>query len=135
MSNGVARISISAPTDLVEEFDAVVKNIGYDRSKAIQQAMKNFLTEYKWTQSRAKPVAGVVVFIYNHETTGLEDKLIDTQHHYASIINSTLHLHLGKEDCLQIVAVKGSSERIQNLSQELSTKRGVKQMKYAIVTL
>jgi CopG family nickel-responsive transcriptional regulator len=134
MTKGVARISISTPKDLLKEFDETVSQMGYDRSKAIQQSMKNFLTEHKWTQSKTKQVAGVVVFIYNHETQGLEEKLTDIQHTYAPLINSTLHLHLGEEDCLQIVAVKGSSEKIQDLSQELSTKRGVKQLKHAIVT-
>lgn len=133
MTGKVTRVSVSTPRDLLEEFDEVVQQIGYDRSKAIQQAMKIFLTEHKWTQSKTKTVAGVVIFIYNHETTGLDKKLTDIQHHYAPIINSTLHLHLGDEDCLQIVAVKGPSGRIQKLSQEISTERGVKQLKYAIV--
>ncbi len=133
MTEKVARISISTPRGILEEFDEVITQIGYDRSKAIQQAMKNFLTDYKWTRSQAKRVAGVVIFIYNHHTIGLDERLTDIQHRHASIINSTLHLHLGHEDCLQIVAVKGSSGRIQKLSQEISTKRGIKQLKYAIV--
>jgi metal-responsive CopG/Arc/MetJ family transcriptional regulator len=33
---GVARISISLPPNLLEEFDNVIQQIGYDRSKAIQ---------------------------------------------------------------------------------------------------
>ncbi|MFQ6135099.1 MAG: nickel-responsive transcriptional regulator NikR [Nitrososphaerales archaeon] len=133
MSGKVARISISTPREILEEFDEVVRQTGYDRSKAIQQAMKTFLTEHKWTQSKTKMVAGVVIFIYNHGTTGLDERLTDIQHRYAPLINSTLHLHLGHEDCLQIVAVKGPSGRIQKLSQEISTKRGVKQLKHAIV--
>ncbi|MBI2938180.1 MAG: nickel-responsive transcriptional regulator NikR [Thaumarchaeota archaeon] len=129
----VARMSVSTPRPLLEEFDAVVAQMGYDRSKAVQQAMKNFITEHKWTRSKAKTVAGAVIFIYDHETSRLDEQLTDIQHHYAPIINSTLHLHLGSEDCLQIVAVKGSSEKIQRLSQEISVKRGVKQLKQAIV--
>ncbi len=133
MSGKVARISISTPREILEEFDKVVRKTGYDRSKAIQQAMQTFLTEHKWTQSKSKTVAGVVIFIYNHETIGLDERLTDIQHRYAPLINSTLHLHLGHDNCLQIVAVKGPSERIQKLSQEISAKRGVKQLKHAIV--
>jgi CopG family nickel-responsive transcriptional regulator len=134
MTGKVARFSISAPKEILDEFDVVTKQVGYDRSKAIQQAMKNFLTDHKWTQSKTKKVAGVVIFVYNHEIIGLDDVLTDIQHRYSSIINSTLHLHLGHEDCLQIVAVKGPSKKIQKLSQEISAKRGISQLKYAIVT-
>jgi CopG family nickel-responsive transcriptional regulator len=134
MVSKVARMSVSTPKSLLEEFDGVVAQMGYDRSKAVQQAMNSFITEHKWTRSKARTVAGAVIFIYDHETSKLDEQLTDIQHRYAPIINSTLHLHLGKEDCLQIVAVKGSSEMIQNLSREISVKRGVKQLKQAIVT-
>ncbi len=133
MTGKVTRISISTHKETLEEFDEIVKEAGYDRSKAIQQAMKNFITDHKWTTSKKKNVAGVVIFIYDHEITGLEETLTDIQHKYASIINSTLHLHLEKDECLQIVAVNGSSEKIQTLSQDISAKRGIKQLKYAIV--
>jgi len=134
MSGRVARISISTPKELLDDFDSFIERVGFDRSKAIQQAMNNFLTEYKWTQSKSKTVTGVVIFIYNHDIPGLDELLTEIQHHYSSIINSTLHLHLGQNNCLQIVAVKGFSSKIQKLSQEISTRRGVKQLKYAIVT-
>ena len=133
MTGKATRISISTPKETLEEFDKIVKEAGYDRSKAIQQAMKNFKTDHKWTTSKKKNVAGVVIFIYDHEIIGLEEALTDTQHRYASLINSTLHLHLEKNECLQIVAVNGSSEKIQKLSQDISGKRGIKQLKYAIV--
>lgn len=134
MTEKVARISISAPKDILKEFDEIVQESGYDRSKAIQQAMKNFVTDNKWTIKKEKKVAGVVIFIYDHETKGLEENLTDIQHKYPNIINSTLHLHLGSDECLQIIAVKGPSEKIQMLSRDISIKRGVKQLKYAIVT-
>tara|TARA_B100001971_G_C17739869_1_gene310146 strand:- start:106 stop:513 length:408 start_codon:yes stop_codon:yes gene_type:complete len=133
MTGKVTRISISTPKETLEEFDEIVKEAGYDRSKAIQQAMKNFITDHKWTTSKKKNVAGVVIFIYDHEITGLEETLTDIQHKYASLINSTLHLHLEKDECLQIVAVNGPSEKIQTLSQDILAKRGIKQLKYAIV--
>jgi CopG family nickel-responsive transcriptional regulator len=133
MGSKASRISVSTPKGLLVEFDGVVAQVGYDRSKAVQQAMKNFVADHKWTRLRTTVVAGAVVFMYNHETHGLDERLTNIQHKYGAIVNSTLHLHLGKEDCLQIVAVKGPSEQIKRLSQDLSAQRGVKQLKQAIV--
>ena len=46
-SENVSRFSVSAPQKVVEEFDTTIKKIGYDRSKAIQTAMRSFLDDYK----------------------------------------------------------------------------------------
>ena len=45
---GVARITISLPPPLLDEFDQVIVPMKLDRSKAMQQAIRDFLTEYRW---------------------------------------------------------------------------------------
>jgi len=133
MTVGVERISISTPKELLREFDQTTRRMGYDRSKAIQLAMRNLLTEYRWADEKAEMVAGAITFIYNHHTIGLEEALTDIEHHHSPIITSTMHLHLGEDDCMQIIAVKGPPVEIKSLSQEISAKRGVKQLRQAVV--
>ena len=49
MSEGVSRISISVPPDLLRKFDEALKRLGYEeRSKAVQAAMQSFVTKFKW---------------------------------------------------------------------------------------
>ena len=59
--HGVARISISLPPSLLEEFDRVISSIGFDRSKAIQQAMRDYISEYQWEHD---PAVSAVAFIH-----------------------------------------------------------------------
>jgi len=47
---GVSRFGVSVPPELLSEFDGTIALMNYDRSKAIQLAMRNFLTEYTWTE-------------------------------------------------------------------------------------
>jgi len=131
---GVSRISISLPPNLLDEFDRVIKQMGYDRSKAIQASIRNFLTENKWMHEEKGIVMGALVMIYDHEVKGLEESLTDTEHLYSSIISSSMHIHLDERNCLEIIAVKGKVESIRDLTQELMRKRGVKQIRLAIVT-
>jgi metal-responsive CopG/Arc/MetJ family transcriptional regulator len=42
----VSRFGVSAPPELLTEFDETIARMGYDRSKVIQLVMRNFLTEY-----------------------------------------------------------------------------------------
>ncbi|MGQ9468398.1 MAG: nickel-responsive transcriptional regulator NikR [Nitrososphaerales archaeon] len=130
----VSRISISLPPDLLDEFDKIIKQIGYDRSKAIQASIRNFLTENKWMHEEKGTVVGAITMIYDHEVKGLEESLTDAEHHYGNIINSSMHVHLDERNCLEIIAVKGKVESIRDLTQDLMSIRGVKQIRLAIVT-
>jgi len=132
---GVSRISISLPPDLLDEFDKMIKQMGYDRSKAIQASIRNFLTENKWMHEEKGIVMGALTMIYDHEVKGLEESLTDAEHLYSDIITSSMHIHLDERNCLEIIAVKGKVESIRDLAQDLMRKRGVKQIRLAIVTL
>ncbi|MCP8309413.1 MAG: nickel-responsive transcriptional regulator NikR [archaeon] len=131
---GVSRISISLPPDLLDEFDRMIKQMSYDRSKAIQTSIRNFLTENKWMHEEKGIVMGALAMIYDHEVKGLEESLTDSQHLYSNIISSSMHIHLDERNCLEIIAVKGKVESIRDLTQDLMSKRGVKQIRLAIVT-
>jgi len=65
---------------------------------------------------------------------GLEDDLIEAQHHHREVICSSLHVHLSDKECLEAVAVKGDAEDIRELAHELATRKGVKQLRSTIIT-
>jgi CopG family nickel-responsive transcriptional regulator len=130
---GVSRFSVSVSPDLLNDFDEMIKRRGYDRSKAIQIAMRNMLTEDMWKYEEKGVAAGTITLIYDHETTGLEENLTDIQHHSRDIIVSTMHIHLDEHNCLLVIAIKGEVKNIQNLAKELTTQRGIKQLKLVTV--
>lgn len=108
--------------------------MGYEsRSKAIQDAVRAFVSEYKWLQEEQGPRAGVLMMVYDHDVRGLENALTDAQHKYGHIISSTLHVHLSERDCLEAIAVRGDAKDIRKLAEELASKRGVKLIKTTII--
>lgn len=130
----IVRIGVTFPPDLLKDFDEIISKIGYEnRSKAVQDAVRTFISEKKWLKEGHGEQAGVLTVLYDHETRGLESTLTDIQHHYANIICSTMHIHIGERDCLEAIAVKGSAAEIRKLSDELASKRGVKMLKMTIV--
>ncbi|MEM1539560.1 MAG: nickel-responsive transcriptional regulator NikR [Candidatus Bathyarchaeia archaeon] len=132
----IVRVSVTFPSELLRDFDEVIQRIGYEnRSKAVQDAVRLFISERKWLQEEKGMQAGVLMLLYDHEVKGIEDALTDVQHHYAHMISSTMHIHLTERDCLEAIAVKGEAEDIRKLSDELSSKRGVKILKTMIVSL
>jgi len=130
---GVVRISVSLPPLLLKEFDAALTKIGYEsRSKAIHNAIRNFVAEYKWTEEKGSCI-GAITMVYDHGKRGLLKDLTEIQHNYEAIISSATHIHLDERNCLEIIAIRGDAVKIRTLTQALVTKKGVKQLKLSIV--
>jgi len=133
----ITRIGVTFPPELLKDFDEITSKMGYEsRSKAIQDAVRLFVSERKWLQQEAKtPQTGILLMVYDHETRGLERELTESQHPHSNLVSSTLHIHIGERDCLEAIAVKGKASEIRHLSDELATKRGVKILKTVIVSV
>jgi CopG family nickel-responsive transcriptional regulator len=132
----VTRIGVTFPPELLKDFDEVISKMGYEsRSKAIQDAVRLYVSERKWIKEEDTVQTGIILMVFDHEVKGLESELTETQHHHSSLISSTMHIHLGERDCLEAIAVKGKASEIHHLSDELTTRRGVKILKTMIVTV
>jgi CopG family nickel-responsive transcriptional regulator len=131
----IVRVGVTFPPQLLKELDETIESMGYEtRSKAIQDAVSFFITEKKFLQRKKGKMSGVLVMVYDHDVKGLEDDLIESQHHHRNIINSVLHVHLSDKECLEAVAVKGDAEDIRKLAQEMATRKGVKQVRSTIIS-
>jgi CopG family nickel-responsive transcriptional regulator len=132
----IVRVGITFPPDLLKDLDEIIDKMGYEsRSKAIQDAVRLFISERKWLQEEESNQTGVLLMVYDHEVRGLESELTDVQHHHSSLISSTMHIHISEQDCLEAIAVKGKASEIRKLSNELTTKKGVKILKTMIVSV
>ena len=132
----ITRVGVTFPPELLKELDEITRNMGYEsRSKAIQDAVRLFVSERKWLKEEKANQTGVLLMVYNHEVRGLETDLTETQHHHSDLISSTMHIHLNETDCLEAIAVKGKASEIRHLSDELATRKGVKILKPMIVSV
>ncbi len=131
----IVRVGVTFPPELLKDLDETIEEMGYEsRSKAIQDAVTSFVTEQRSLRKQKGKKAGVLVMVYDHDVKGLEDELIEAQHHHRNVINSVLHVHLSDKECLEAIAVNGEAEDVRKLAQELATKKGVKQVRSTIVS-
>ncbi len=132
----ITRAGVTFPPELLKDFDEIIGKMGYEsRSKAIQDAVRVFVSERKWLkEDENAPQTGVLVMVYDHDIHGLESNLTETQHHHSDLVTSTMHIHISERDCLEAIAVKGKAGEIRHLSDELATQRGVKILKSVIVS-
>ena len=132
----ITRTGVTFPPELLKDFDEIISKLGYEsRSKAIQDAIRLFVSERKWIQPRGKQQPNrYYIMVYDHDARGLEADLTETQHEHKAVVTSTMHIHISEKDCLEAIAAKGRVFEIRKLSDELATKRGVKILKTIITT-
>ena len=132
----IVRIGVTFPPELLKDFDEITRKMGYEsRSKAIQDAVRLYVSERKWLKEEDAIQTGVILMVYDHDVRGLESELTESQHHHSNLVSSTLHIHISDTDCLEAIAVKGKGLEIRELSDELATRRGVKILKSMIVSV
>ena len=120
----IVRFGISLESELLDNFDSLIKPRKYsNRSEAIRDLIRGELLKRDLEEDRE--VAGAITFIYDHHQRNLLNKIIDVQHDYQDIIQSSQHVHLDHHNCLEIVAVKGNSKEVNKLANTLRALKGV----------
>jgi CopG family transcriptional regulator, nickel-responsive regulator len=114
----LARFGVSLDEDLLKALDDfVVENSLPNRSRAIRHLVEKNLAEKKWQCNQI--VAGAVVLLYDHHKGDITTKSNDIQHEYYDAILSSQHFHLNHDNCLEIIAVRGTANRLTELSDKL----------------
>src|SRR6266581_2583630 len=97
---------MSLPPGLLEAFDRVSRQSGYgDRSKALQAAMRAFISDFEAGVKKGN-VVGSIVMVYDHETKGTDEA-----------------------HCLCALLVRGKVPDIASLEGELKREKGIMQVK------
>jgi CopG family nickel-responsive transcriptional regulator len=125
-TNSLERIGISLDATLLSMFDKLIAGQGYQsRSEAIRDLVRQQLSRECVSDPKAEAVA-VVLLVYDHHAANLAEKLIRLQHSHILHAISSLHVHLGAHDCLEIIVLRGRVGRINKMGESLVSMKGVK---------
>lgn len=120
----VTRFGVSLDEDLLKALDEyVAENLFANRSQAIRHLIEKNLVEKKWKCDNV--VTGAVVLVFNHEKTDILTKSSKIQFTYKEHILSTQGFYLNDQNYLQIIAVKGPSKKLTEISDKLISIRGI----------
>ena len=120
----VSRFGVSLENDLLEALDNYVAANNFpNRSQAIRQLIERNIVEKKWQCNNI--VAGAVILVYNPNKRDLAAKLADIQQQYYKEVLSVQHFYVSQTTRLEVVAVKGQSYRLTELSDRLISLKGI----------
>ncbi len=133
MSNAI-RFGVSMDQSLLKVFDELIAKIGYtNRSEAIRDLIRERLVQQEW-QATDQETVGTITLVYSHEVHELTETLTALQHRYHKQIISTMHIHLDKHNCLEVVIVRGKGKVIRKIADKLQSTKGVKHGKLITTT-
>lgn len=120
----VTRFGVSLEFDLLEALDNYVQDNKFpNRSQAIRHLIQKNLVENKWKCNNM--VAGAVVLTYNYNKNDIQTRLSEIKKEYLTEILSAQHFYISQEKGIEVIAVKGQSYKLTELSEQLISIKGI----------
>jgi CopG family nickel-responsive transcriptional regulator len=119
------RFGVSIPDNLLKRFDRLLEKKGYqNRSEALRDLVRDYLVAEE-AQNEKGQVLGTITLVYDHHVTSLEEKLTEMQHENHEAILSSLHVHLSKAICMEVIVLQGPFRKIKEIADHLISLKGV----------
>lgn len=121
----VIRFGVSLEKGLLNDLDnLVVENKFPNRSRAIRFLINEHKTQESVNQNQQ--VTGAIVLVYDHRISRLHTEVAQLQHEYNCMVLSSQHIHLDAKNCIETIAVRGTFEKVNKLSNKLLAIKGIR---------
>lgn len=130
------RFTISLDNSLAVQFDALIAAKGYDnRSEAVRDLIRTQIDESFLEASKSDWCVASINYVYNHDDRTVAERVLSLQHDHHDLVITSLHTHLGHQDCLETVVLRGPVKAVRLFSQTLIALRGVRHGNIHVVPL
>ena len=128
----IVRFGVSIDEDLLKRFDDLIARRRYvNRSEAIRDLLREKLADLHLKKGTTRAV-GAITIVYNHDLRELLRRITDIQHDHAGLIRSSVHVHLDRDDCLEVIVVAGPINKLAEFSDSLIGTKGVRHGKLSL---
>jgi CopG family nickel-responsive transcriptional regulator len=129
----IARFSVSIEQELLDRFLRIAKKRGWgNRSEALRNLIRDAMVREEW--EAGAEIVGTITLVYDHHKRELSDKLTSIQHDHHDAVLSATHIHLDHDNCLEMIAVRGTATQVQKIADALIGTKGVKHGKLTATT-
>jgi CopG family transcriptional regulator, nickel-responsive regulator len=121
------RITITIDDDLMAEVEHFMQTRGYEaRSEVFRDLLRAGLERAGEDGGGAGECFAALTYVYDHEMRGLSKRLCDTGHEHHDLVQTTLHVHLNHESCMEVAILRGKTADVQHYAGHLIAERGVR---------
>jgi CopG family transcriptional regulator, nickel-responsive regulator len=132
MKDPLVRFGVAIEGSLLREFDALVRERECTRSELFRDLARAEVG--RANLPKAVDAIGTLTLVYDHHVRDLSERLNELQHQLGDQVRAALHVHISHDLCLEVIVIRGRSDRLQGLADRILALRGVKQGGIEIVT-
>ena len=124
-SENLQRYSFTIPRELIESVDDFSNKLRINRSMAVREALSH------WVDHNTKSIhldgvgVAVISYIYDHHDSRILSELMERQHTFDEIVQSSTHVHLSHTYCFEITICKGELQKIKDLANGMRSIKGI----------
>ena len=121
------RFTVSLDEDLMAQFDDHIHRRGYrNRSEAVRDILRDHLESERLKQTDKGHCVACLSYIYNHHERELSRRLTHAGHSHHNLVQSTLHVHLDHDDCMEVVILQGRTTEVKTHAHAITAETGVR---------
>ena len=124
MKPSLVRFGVAIDAPLLRELDVLVEERGCTRSELFRDLARAEIARAK--VPRGVDAVGALTLVYDHHVRDLPEKLTELQHQMGDSVRAALHVHLSHDLCLEVIIVRGKSDRLKAIASRMLAMRGVK---------
>jgi len=127
---GMTIVSISLNKTILDEIDALQKDVGYSgRSEIVRDALRLLLLEHK-EQQKLKGTQDAVLLVVHDEKHSEDVSAI--RHNFQALIKTQVHNHLANHKCLELFILNGDAKKIIKLTDAFQANRKIEFVKLVV---
>jgi CopG family transcriptional regulator, nickel-responsive regulator len=125
MKDPLVRFGVAIEGSLLRDLDAVARKRGCTRSELLRDLGRAEVGRAKVADG--VEAVGALTIVYDHHVRDLSEKLTDLQHELGEDVRAAMHVHLSHDLCLEVIVMRGRSDLLSAVADQILALRGVKQ--------
>ncbi len=128
-------VSVSMPSSLLEELDALAESHDYSgRSEVVREASRTLLREFEDDRLGTRPLAAIVSVRYDFGSRSVERQLTELRHDHDDHIVGNDHSHVD-DYCLELYVLESDQDRISSFVGQCRSIEAVNRVDYTLMPL
>jgi CopG family nickel-responsive transcriptional regulator len=126
----MAIISLSLPTNMLDEVDKLAREGGYKgRSDAIRDGIMQLSRDLAQGRGIKGRVSGALLLAHDEDD---EEAFSEARHKFESLIKTSIHNQLPGDKCLEVFILEGDANDVQELVKACRRSGKARQLKLVL---
>jgi len=134
--DAMQRVTITLDDGLMAALDRRMSASGHaNRSETIRDLLRSGLESDGEAVSDDRRCMAALVYVYDHETRRLAERLTSEQHAHHDMSVATLHVHLDNHKCMEVAVLDGPGADVRHFADHVIAERGVQYGQLVVIPL